>query len=451
MNYTLYPHQQKTVDFLDKNDKAFIASTMGTGKTLCIIEDIVNKLKQNRNQKFLILAPKSILHAVWEEDFKKFAPGVDVQVCTAPTAKREKAFKQHASVYITNIDALAWLNKQPGSFWKNYTYIAIDESTAIKNNTARTKAALTLRVAFKYRRCMSGTPIAGPITDLFFQYYFLDDGDRLGTSYYKFRDRYMQPHRVGFNMHAVNWVNKETAEEETAELVKDITIRYVLEDVVQMPSRLTYNYKYQLNTKTRKAYEDMRRATQVQLQTGTVDAINATALTTKLLQIASGSVYDTSTGTAHLVDTQRYELVLDLVAQTDHAVVFYNWQSQREEMMKLAAQRKLSATFIDGKVSTNERSKRVTEFQNGDYQVIFLQVKAASHGITLTRAATTIWSCPSYLADYYQQANARVYRIGQTQRTITINIEAENTLEQLVYLKLNDKLSSIELLTEALL
>ena len=449
-NYTLYQHQGETCQFIAPKHRAYIASTMGCGKTLCIIHDVDRFLQQNPGKKVLILAPKSLLHSVWEAEFNQFTPWIHVSVGTAPAAKREAAFAKPADVYITNIDALDWLAKKPPGFFTDYDYIAIDEATSIKNNTARTKAAQKIKKYFNIRRLLSGTPTAGPLIDLFYQYLFLDDGVSLKTnSYYKFRQVMMYAKQNGPHPNMKTWHNKPGMEQVVAQWVKDITIRYVLEEVVNMPPKVVAPYRYKPNAKVELAYKKMLHQAELQLQSGTITAINAASLTTKLLQIASGAVYDEN-GNVHLVDTQRYELVLDIVNNTPHAVVFYNWRSQREFMMDLASKRGIDATFIDGTVNNTKRKERVNDFQAGKYKVIFLQVKAASHGLTLTKAYTTIWSCPSYLADYYQQANARVYRIGQKHRTLTINIEAENTLDGIVYSKLNGKINDIDLLNAAI-
>lgn len=451
MKYTDYAHQTKTINFYKRNNRVFDASDMGVGKSYCIIRDIESRLYANLNSKTLILAPKSLLDTVWKNDFNKFAPHITVSVAVAPTIKRDAAFATPANVYVTNIDALVWLSRKPDSFWDDFETIVIDESTTIKNDSNRGKAAQKIKKHFRYRRCLSGTPTAGLLTDLFYQYLFLDDGATLGTSFHRFRNQVLIAKQTGPHPKMVTWSNKPGREKVLGLLLKPMTIRHVLEDVVDMPPTVKYTYKFKLNYKMRKAYESLKTTTRVLLKTGEVNAVNAAALTTKLLQSCSGSIIDTATGKHHLVDTQRYDLVLDLIEQTKHSVVFYNWKHQREYMIENAEKRGISYAFIDGTViKQGARSKIIDDYQAGKYQTIFLQLKSSSHGLTLTKATHTIWTCPSYLSDYYKQANRRVYRIGQKKRTTVINIEAENTLEETVYKKLNGKLNAMNLLTEIL-
>lgn len=445
-----YTHQTETIRLLNKQDRLFIASTPGTGKTLCIIKDIEHRLNANPKSKTLILAPKSLLHSVWQNEFTNWAPHIFTSVAMAPEAKRLEAFEVNANVYITNVDALVWLAKKDPKFWDNYETIIIDESTIIKNDSNRTRAALKIRKYFKYRRCLSGTPTAGLLTDLFYQYLFLDDGASLGKSFTKFRNQVLIATQTGPHPKMVTWSNKPGREKVLAHILKPLTIRHILEDVVDMPPTVKYTYKFKLNTQTIKIYEQMKKNALATLKTGTVNAINAAALVTKLRQISSGFLIDTEAQTKHLIDFQRYDLVLNLCLQYKRAVVFFNWTAQRVYFMDQANKYNISATFIDGSVSAKERFSRIKDYELGKYDIIFLQPQSSAHGLTILSASATIWSSPTYLSDYYSQGNNRVYRMGQTKRTTVINIEAENTIDNAVYNKLENKLNSMDLLTEEL-
>ena len=70
--------------------------------------------------------------------------------------------------------------------------------------------------------------------------------------------------------------------------------------------------------------------------------------------------------------------------------------------------------------------------------------QSASHGLTLTKANTVIWSSPTYNAEHFQQFNRRIYRAGQTKRTEVICIAARHTWETEVYKKLEKKLTRME-------
>jgi SNF2 family DNA or RNA helicase len=70
-----------------------------------------------------------------------------------------------------------------------------------------------------------------------------------------------------------------------------------------------------------------------------------------------------------------------------------------------------------------------------------LQEACASHGITLTKAKTIIWSTPTYNYEIYTQLNARIKRIGQNNKTNIIRIIGRGTEEENVYCKLDSRIN----------
>jgi len=135
-----------------------------------------------------VLAPRSLLRSVWVNDFAKFAPQYKVSVADA--ANRDKAFAVDADVYVTNTDAAKWLAEQKPAFFKRFSELAVDESTAYKHHTSqRSKAIAKIAGYFKYRCCMTGTPNGNSITDVWHQVMILDGGKRLGNSFYRFREK----------------------------------------------------------------------------------------------------------------------------------------------------------------------------------------------------------------------------------------------------------------------
>jgi SNF2 family DNA or RNA helicase len=140
-----------------------------------------------------------------------------------------------------------------------------------------------------------------------------------------------------------------------------------------------------------------------------------------------------------LVDTQRYELAADLIDQYKHSIVFFNWFHQREEMSKLLTARGVSFAMIDGSVKDSERHRIVNDFQAGRYQTVLLHPKTGAHGLTLTRGEACIILSPFYEADLLKQAIHRIYRGAQDKATNTILVQARNTVEGLVYGRLDEK------------
>lgn len=432
MTLPLFNHQKTSIEFADGKPCIFDASSPGTGKTRVYIELI----KKNQG-KTLVICPKSLMRPAWAADIKKFAPHLSVSIASA--ARREDAFNESADVYITNHDAAVWLAKQRPSFFEGFVSLVVDESGAFKHHTSqRSKALAKIAKHFKFRYALNGTPNPNTITDIWHQIKILDDGARLGPVFFAFRSSLCTPKQVGPTPSMVKWEDKPHAQEAVGFLLKDIVIRHKFEECIDIPENFEYTVPYGMSQKQKVAYTQMERTEIAALPTGTISAINAAAVVTKLLQIASGAVYE-APDRYHVVDPGRYELIVDLAQEREHCIVFFLWKHQRDLLIQEASKRDMSYAVIDGTVPERERTEIVDRFQKGLYKVIFAHPQSAAHGLTLTKGTSTIWASPTYNLEHFQQGNRRIYRAGQTKKTETIVVIAENTCEQKVYEALQNK------------
>lgn len=432
----LFAHQKESLKFLAKKDIAFDMSDPGTAKTRVELEDF--QRNRERGKAMIVIAPKSILQNAWGDDSMEFTP--DLRVSVAYAENREEAFTTPADVYVTNTDAVKWLAKQGDkAFWNRFERIVIDESSAFKHHTSdRSRALNKIKKFFDIRRNMTGTPNTRSITDIWNQVHFLDNGKRLGNSFYSFRAATCVPVQRGKGKEMVEWVDKPGAEEAVASLLQDITIRHKFEDCIDIPPTFKHVVKFYPTKKQRGAYESMERDAIALMTKGMVSAVNAAAVRTKMLQIASGAVYEND-HKYHLIDTSRYELVMDLVEERRHSIVFYLWKHQREELVQMAKQRKVTYCVFDGEASDKQRQQMKQQFQAGFFQVMFAHPKSAGHGLTLTKAQAAIWPSPPDDLEWWVQANRRHARAGQQFETEIIAILAQRTIEPAVYRKLEDK------------
>ena len=433
-----FAHQRKSLDHDKTTPVVFDCSDPGTGKTAVAIWAFERRHKRN-GKAALVLAPKSLLRTTWAADIRKFAPGLRVAVATA--TDRGEVFAQEADVYVTNIDASKWLATQKKAFFDRFETLIVDESSAYKHHTSqRSKAVARITKYFKHRRAMTGTPNGRSITDVWHQVYLLDDGARLGPSFYAFRNSVCEPTQVGRNQSAINWSDKDGAEEAVFGLLQDIVIRHKFEDCVDIPANHRYTLEYELPSKHRKLYDEFeeRQVLDFKKQNKTITAINAAVLAGKLLQISSGAVYG-SVDDAVLVDDGRYKMILDLIEERKHSLCFFHWKHQRDALATEADKRGISFCVLDGNVGDDERLRLVNGYQAGLYQVMFAHPRSAAHGLTLTRGTTTIWSSPTYDLELFEQGSKRQHRMGQTQKTETITIVAPGTIDTRVYEVLQGK------------
>lgn len=435
-----FEHQASTTQFILDNPRVLITSDPGTGKT----RSVLDAFSQRKTKKLLVLAPLSILAASWGDDCDKFQPSLTYSIAYA--RNRADAFKEDVDIVITNHDAVKWLLKNK-HYLDDFDTVCIDEFTAFKNkDSQRSKAMAKLIDHFEYRIAMSGTPNSNTILDIWHPALLVDDGQRLGKRFYGFRGSVCNPQFNGF---ANVWVDKPEAQDMVAAAIKDINIRYTLEDCIDMPEQSINTMYVDLPKKILDQYNILAEDSVLYTKTGTVNAIHAGAKVKKLLQLCTGAVYDDH-GSPIMIHDERYQLVMDLVQGRNHSLVAFNWRHEREKLTELSDKLGIKYDFIDGTTPAKKRKDIVDRMQAGQLKVVFAHPQSAGHGLTLTRATSVIWASPTYNAEHYQQFNRRIYRAGQTKKTEVIQIASRNTWEPDVYKKLQDKLGRMEDLLEIL-
>lgn len=417
-------------------------SDPGTGKTRAHLAAFWERRKAGGG-KALVLATKSILQSAWGNDIDRFFPGMRYSVAYA--TNRERAFMQDVDVYITNHDAVKWLLDHQ-KYLTGFDTLIIDESTAYKNQQAqRSKAVRKLAARFQYKELLTGTPNPNSITELWHQMLLLDSGERLGSSFYKFRLATCNPIQVGPRPDMVEWHDKPGVEAAVFGLISDVSIRHEFEKCNSIPENFVTQVSFDLPRAAKQAYEQMAQHAMIVVDEQEINAVNAASVTQKLLQIAAGAMYDGSGGHV-IIDRGRTDLVLDLVEERKHCLVAFLWKHQRDLLIEGAKARGITFGVIDGEVSTTDRVRVVDDFQAGKLKCVFAHPQSAGHGLTLTKGTSTIWTSPTWNAEHYEQFNHRIYRAGQTEKTETVHVCANGTLDERVYSVLHKKVSSMDLL-----
>jgi len=438
-----YQHQEDTANFWAHQSKIIANfSDAGTGKTRATLEGYIRRPNRKR---MLVVGALSILEPAWYQDILKWTPNLRASIAYA--GKREEAFNADTDIVIINHDGVNWIKKElekNPNFLDDFDTLVVDESTAFKNRTAgRTKAIFKIAPHFEYKAILTGTPNPNGLDDLWSQIYILDQGDRLTPNFFHYRNSVQTPKQVGPDPRMVKWVDKPHARDTVAAALADITIRYNLEECIDMPECITKDIVVKLPKKVMDTYHDLQLEMQTLLDSGVViSAVHAGALLQKLQQITTGCVY--ANGNMEPIYDERYELVLDLVQEVNQSLVAFNYKHEVEGLKRVAEKRKIRYAVINGDTPVNQRNKIVAQYQANELDVIFAHPQSAGHGLTLTEGTRTIWASPTYNAEHYVQLNRRLYRAGQTKRTEIIRIIAQDTVQERIYNKLDGKTQSLD-------
>jgi len=440
----LYKHQKETVKFLKNHPRALVTSTCGTGKTISVLET----WHRYHKGKMLVIAPKSTLGPVWGNDCNNYYTDTKIGIFNRKDTRQDGYvynLLMDNDIVVINIEAANLILEQSPVLSEYYTTLVIDEFTAIKNRTAkRSKNVAKLALYFEYRYLLSGTPTPNGILDIWHPALIADNGVRLGNNFFHFRNTVCQPVARGYHQQFTEWVEIPGAADVVASTLKDITIRHVLEDVVDMPERIYRTLEVEMPAKLHKSYRQLKQTAILEFNSGdVVTAANKAVLGNKLLQAASGSLYDTD-GNSKILDTSKYELIVELIKEREHSLVFYQWNHQCEELEWQLKKEKIKYAVISGLIKQADRTQIIADYQKGKYQTLLLQPASAAHGITLTLSEASIWCSPTWNLEHFIQANYRDYRIGQRKRTEVIMIQYANTIEKEVYKRLTEKRKALD-------
>ena len=450
----LYSHQEYTAQFSTKTNRVLDTSDPGTGKTRATLEGFIRRRANDSKRRLLVICPLSIVEPSWGNDIRRFT-GLPYGNATGTPKQRIAAFNGDPPIVITNTDGVNFfVKKENRGLLRGFTDLCVDEFTAFKNRTSgRSKAMLALASIFDHGHItlLSGTAAPNTLLDLWHPMMVLDKGERLGSSYFSFRNSVCMSKQVGPLPQHVKWEDKPGMQAVVSAALADITVRHKFEDCLDVPEHNVLQYPVTMPASVMNAYRQMELESILLKESGElVTAVHAGARAQKLLQILSGAVYNTD-GEVVPVHNDRYALVGELASARDHVIVAFTWQHEKAGLLSEFAKRDMTTAVIDGSISAKERANVVDRYQSGEIRALLCHPASAAHGLTLTRGRATIWCSATYRPEHFQQLNRRIYRAGQEKKTETICIYADGTKEAEVYEVLDRRMEGMNDLLDLML
>ena len=122
--------------------------------------------------------------------------------------------------------------------------------------------------------------------------------------------------------------------------------------------------------------------------------------------------------------------------QGHRALVFSQSQTTLDVIQRNVERAGLSFLRVDGKVSADERHRRVTEFQTrDDVQLMLLTARVGGMGLTLTAATRVIIYDPAWNPSMDNQSVDRAFRIGQHRDVVCYRLITCGSIEEKIYRK----------------
>ena len=441
MIYKPHPYQAYATKRILEQANVGLLLDMGLGKsviTLTAIDALIyDYLCVSR---VLVIAPKKVAEATWQAEARKWEHLHRLTIATALGTAQERAaaVEAGANVTIINRENVVWLVEEYGARWP-FDMVVVDESSSFKNPAAkRFKALRRMLPRIHSIVILTGTPAPNGLMDLWSQVYLLDRGERLGRFITHYRERYFD-----HNPWRHEYVAKAGAFDAVQARIADICVSMKAEDWLQLPELIVDDVPVALQGAGLKAYREMERTMVAEVGGEEISATTAAALTGKLLQLCGGAVYDEN-GNAHHVHDAKLEALSELIEQLhgEHALLFYGY---RHELPGIEAR------------LTGIRWRRLDSaadaeaWNRGEVDVLLAHPASCAYGLNLQDGGRhVIWYTLTWSLELYQQANARLYRQGQTKPVIIHRLLVQGGVDEDVAKALGDKDETQAALVEAL-
>jgi SNF2 family DNA or RNA helicase len=432
MKYRPHDYQKYATEFILTHPQAAIFLDCGLGKTVITLTALYYLLFDSFEiSKVLVICPLRV-GAVWVEEIKKWEHLNILQFAVAigTETQRKAALTEKADIYIINRENVDWLVNKSGLPF-DYDMVVVDELSSFKSHrTKRFKSLMKVRPKVKRMVGLTGTPSSNGLMDLWAEFRLLDMGHRLGRFIGRYREDYFVPDKRNQQM-VFSYKPKPGAEEDIYRKISDITISMKNTDHLKLPELVMNEITVKLPDKEMDYYRILQQELVLSLKGKKIDAINAAALSGKLLQMANGAVYDEDGGVVE-IHNRKLDALEDLIeaANGKPVLIAYWFKHDLERILKRFPAEELSSTGS------------IKRWNKGEIPVAVIHPASAGHGLNLQAGGSTlVWFGLTWSLELYLQTNARLWRQGQKDTVVIHHIITEGTIDEDVMraLKRKDK------------
>lgn len=430
----LRPYQDRMQKHLIAHPYCALWADMGAGKTATVLSAILRLVEDLDVARVLVVAPKRVALNMWPAEVAKWAQfqGLSVRVLTAKDFGlqfREVAIKRRGEETlvkrltptiapqafftgetITTIsrDLLHVLVALLGRRGWCFDMLVLDD-VGMRDSGAKKFAAVK---ALRTHGCLgrlvqlSGTPRPKSLLDLWPQLYLLDRGQRLGRTMTGYKAQWFVPDKRSRDGRQVfSYRPIPGAEDDIFKRVSDICVSLLPEDVVQLPERTINVIPLQLTGRAREAYRQMARHQLFTVDGADITAGNAAVLVGKLLQLASGAVYDED-GRVQRIHDVKMECLEEVIESLNGVPLLIGyWFAHERDRIK--------ARFPQA-VELNDYPDTEDRWNRGEIDLLMLHPQGGAHGLNLQfNDGQGFWFGPIHDYELWQQWNKRLHRPGR--------------------------------------
>lgn len=436
----LHPYQHRLIHQAKEIPNMGLFMEPGLGKTVTALTII----RESSLGRTLVIAPKRVAESVWAQECQKWSHlcALRVALVMGNPEQRLKALYSSSDIYVINVENVPWLVEHwPAGL---FDYLVIDESSRFKDpSTKRFKAIKKVLKTFKRRIICTGTPTPQGLGDLWSQIGILDLGQRLEPTLTKFRDKYMYPAERNRHTNVIyKWAVQPGKDKEILNKIGDICFSLKAEDYLTLPKLTNLYHSIELDKDVMSKYKELKKEMVSEIDGQQVTAVTAATLANKLLQFTSGTLYTEDNDRAFAHST-KIEFLESLIEESgEPTLIFYHYKTALE---------KLQETFPEAQILND---KNMQDWRDGKLKILLAHPQSGGIGLNLQcnagNLAQCVWYDLPWSSENYIQANARIYRQGQTKPVIIHHLVAAKTVDEQVVKVLEGKIDVQDAILDAL-
>lgn len=447
--------QQRTITRLYEEPATQAVLGMGAGKTASALTAFAELQRDGEAMDMFVLAPKRVSQLVWPTEPRLWEHLCKLKVLFVggSAAQRLAALKTPADIYAIGIDNVQWFvewlaTQKPARLSRSV--LCIDESSRFKNPRGKRGKAL---FSYLYRNPtaftaiweLTGTPRPNGYEDQFMPLKLATRGKLWGKSFDRWREQNFYP----IDYQGYTWRVQPEKEKTLLADINTVSITIPLSDMPDVPELNDgpdFIEWVEMPRDVRQTYEAMKKHLVAELRKKgeTVAAANLAVASGKLSQIVQGFLYENEMhpdrGFERLHDV-KMDRLLELVETLDGepALIAYEFQADLKRLQEeWPGIPYLGAGVSDAKAVEFERG-----WNEGRFPVAAVHPASAGHGLNLQHGgAQLFWYGMTWSAELYDQLLKRLHRPGQHQPVFSRPILMRDTVDELKYERVRNKMSA---------
>jgi SNF2 family DNA or RNA helicase len=423
----LFPHQQEALDWTTTRDRIALFMEMRLGKSTVAIRWADARVSATKGLgRVLIVGPLSVLDGWIEELNDEGVPLRDIYWLRGK-----------------DVDLLGGVTYAPGWYLINYELVRTrpwvltiadvviaDESTRIRNPSAKTTKAFVKTCTAKYRAILSGLPAPEGEVDYFSQFLFLD-GEFLGfKNFWGFRHALYQ--KIGFD-----WIPRKGVRDRVKDYVHGRAFIKKRKEV-KKEIRVMETRRVDLIPEQKALYRQIKR----KFAAGELETKSAGARYSWMARVAGGFAPAPQGQRPTLIaEAKIHELfsLLETDLKGEQVLVWFHFNEELAAVYHALKEKGIAVGAILGATPVHHRHLRRKKFQAGKLQVLCMQEATGLYGLNCSAASAAIYYSNSPSLEQRRQSEERIAHFLKNEPLLYIDLLTRDTIDEDVYTLLKDK------------